>query len=410
MAVAHHLLRAGPIAEPQLVIDTCARAGDEAFSLGAWGPAVWYYDEAAKAAASIERGGGNSPIPIVELHLRAGEAAQHDVDSTAAEPHLSRAIELARAAGDLPRWARALFAQMRLRVTTSGVDADPASLRDFLDAAGDEVPELRAEALALLAEYEFTISDPEHGAATAQSSLELASSVGDERLGAYVWFSLGLQHLRTLAPARAAECFERGLAHAEAAGSTRYVIWNTGRIPVAQWQLGEIDAAVVGAERAQSLSTTHQYWAEHSLACSLGAGLAVTQGRFRDAERLAESALQTLRRTEFTVTPPSSSAPSLPVARGAATMQAPTRPSRCGAVRGAVVLDASRCSSTPSPVIVEASKRSSRRHLGATPPGRRLISSGFRRSPPKWRSAMRLETSPCSPRPSPASLRRSTRE
>ncbi len=304
MAVAHHLLRAGPIAEPRAVIDTCARAGDEAFALGAWSPAAWYYDEAAKAAATIERNGGTSPIPIIELHLRAGEAAQHDVDSAAAESHLARAIELARAAGDLPRWARAVFAQMRLRVTASGVDADPASLQDFLDAAGDQVPALRAEALALLAEYQFTMSDPEHGGATAERSLELASSVGDERLVAYVWFSLGLQHLRTLSPVRAAECFERGLAHAQAAESIRYVIWNTGRIPIAQWQLGDMAAAVEGSLRAQSLATTHQYWAEHSLACAVGAGLAVAQGRFRDAERLADSGLQTLRRMEFTVTPP----------------------------------------------------------------------------------------------------------
>ena len=301
MAVAHHLLRSGPTIAPDTLSVACARAGERAFGLGAWSLAAWYYDEAAKATE--DAGLDVEALPLVELHLRAGEAAQHDVDPLSAEPHLSRAIDLARADHDLPRWGRALFSQMRLRMTSRGIDVDPASLLDFVAAAGDDVPDLRAEALAMLAEYQFTTADTTTGIATAERALELARSVGDEVLVAHAWFAIGQQHLGTLAPAQADQCFETGLTHARAAHSARYSIWNSGRLPLARWQLGDLTSAVEACDSARSLATTHQYWGEHSLACSIATGLAVAQGRFADAERSGEEALQTLRRTDYTWTP-----------------------------------------------------------------------------------------------------------
>jgi eukaryotic-like serine/threonine-protein kinase len=304
MAVAHHLVRAGPDVPAELLADRCARAGAEAFALQDWPMAVWFCDVAARAAESLgpeARAGLPSPV---DLHLRAGEAAQHDVDVLAGETHLGRAVELARDADDVERWGRALLSLHRLRLTSTGQSPDAPSLRAFVSAAGERAPHVRAEALAVLAEDAFAAAEPAAGAALAEEARALALQVGDGVLAAHVSFATGLQHLAGLAPAAAEAAFVEGVAHATAAGSARYHIWNAGRIPLARWSRGDIAGAVAAVVDAHARAVEHQYWAEHSLTAATAAGLAAAQGRFADTEHWADTALQTLRRTEYAFTPP----------------------------------------------------------------------------------------------------------
>jgi predicted ATPase len=52
LEIAHHLVRAGPVADTDTVVAYTRRAGDQAFAVFAWGEAAHYYEAALSAAES----------------------------------------------------------------------------------------------------------------------------------------------------------------------------------------------------------------------------------------------------------------------------------------------------------------------------------------------------------------------
>jgi predicted ATPase len=150
--IAHHLVRAGPVADTDTVVAYARRAGDQAFRVFTWGDAASYY-EAALAAA--ESSGRLSVRDRAELHCWAGRAHHRDQDVGPCLPHYEQAAEAYRLAEDVRGVAHVLMETAEIQYTLASVPLgtlpDLQPLEDILAALGEGEPALRGQIFALMA-------------------------------------------------------------------------------------------------------------------------------------------------------------------------------------------------------------------------------------------------------------------
>ncbi len=312
LVIAHHLAQATPSAsaagaraEPQERRARLARyarmAGDQAFAVGAWGLAARYYD---LVLASGDGGPVTASVGRAEIHHRAATAHYRNHNNAACMANEADAIALARAAGDLRLWGAAALLSVRadLRVGAQAA-GDLSPLDEFLRAAGDREPAMRARVHALRAEKYFDLFDMENARADAARARDLAGDLDDDELTAEIEFAVGLQHLGVLELAEAVAAFERSLDHARRLEDPWLQSWGAGRLPVARWAMGDLaEAATLGTEACRIGRTTSD-WAEHALASACLAGVAAARGDFGAAERHGDESAAFYRRSDYSFAP-----------------------------------------------------------------------------------------------------------
>lgn len=274
-------------------------AAMRAAEVGAWGDAV--------AAYSLALDDGlDEGLPVEErirLYVQASHAAAADHDLESCERFSLAAVRLARELDDLDSWCAAIseLGHARVRVAPGGVAEPVAELGEFIEAAGERQPRLRARALGLMAEVSFAAFDFDAGLAYAQKARALAEEAGDDDVLAFVLFALGLQHQGRLELDDSDRCFADSVRHGDA---TRSFVsgWARARLPSTRWLRGELMDAGRAADLAEPLAEERMDWAELSLLSAWRANVAGAMGRFAAAEDLAERALALHRRSDYEFT------------------------------------------------------------------------------------------------------------
>ncbi|MCU1465047.1 MAG: transcriptional regulator [Actinomycetia bacterium] len=299
--IAHHLVRAGALAEPARLLRVCGEAADRSAAVGAWRDAAKYAAVAVDAAEQM----AHSERELTTLEFRAAHAA-HLARDVGAVQKLEAVAERARSCGAADVWGRALVHLARERVGTlqlqPAVARSLASLDEFLDLGSDD-PALRGEVHALEAELYFDLGD--FGAANRHNAAAeaCAEEAEDAELRVRIAFARGLQHLGSVELPEAKAWFERAFPLAQTLADPNPHIWCTSRLGVTAYAAADLDRAdellADAGEAARHVDNPR----ELSMADAFQTAVAAVKGRFATAELHAERALRAYREAETPFTP-----------------------------------------------------------------------------------------------------------
>ena len=298
LEIAPHLLRAGPTAQAEDVMNYARRAGDQAFSVSAWREAAHYYEGALSAAGSCGR---LSLHDRAEMHYRAGLAYYRDQDVGPCLDHHNKAIEAYRLAGDMRGLAQALMEKTHIPYRTSpyGTRVDVQALENVLQALGEDEPGLRGNIAAAISQAYRYGRQPAKAKEMAQRAVEIGQRLKDDRLCAEASFALGMAQAQTLHVRETLESWQNAVAHARRADD----LWLQGqpltRLPHILTSLGRLDEAQAIAHEAGELICTTQDWGNYSLTLSTLVCLAVARGDFATAERRTHETMLMMSRSRY---------------------------------------------------------------------------------------------------------------
>jgi tetratricopeptide (TPR) repeat protein len=297
-AIAHHLRLGGADADEARVTTWALRAGDEAWSSGAWSEAKRAYEVALGGTARRTLAAAD----LTEVVLRTGVAAYYANDDSC-PAWLREAAALAAAGDDPIRRTEALLILARFHLigtaATVGAPAPVGDLEAVLASLTDH-PGLRARVLATLADLAFVGLDHDRAAALArQAEAAMQADPDDPPTRARVRFVLGLQAMASIELADARRRFTEAVAdsddHLLLAAETRL-----GLLDLAEGRFDDaartLEAARVGERRLAS-------HAGQQLPAAALAGLEVVRGSFASAERLAAEAVALYAIQEYAFTP-----------------------------------------------------------------------------------------------------------
>jgi transcriptional regulator with XRE-family HTH domain/tetratricopeptide (TPR) repeat protein len=295
-AVAHHLSLAGPEASPADLARTARTAAEQSFAMAAWSDAAAYYDLCLTATTVA------GPPEEAYLLWRAGLAHFRNLDHREAQNRLTRAVELARTAGDERLWGRAVLALTKSRVVGGswlGADIDLEPLQDFIRNSHGDTADLRARAYSQISDAHWAMFDFPTGFQQAQLALETAAGLTDHEVTAEVELAISVQHLAALQLDEAEVHLENCRRSAARMSDTWGKGWAASRLPLLRWCRGDLAGADQEAIRAVAVASEHFDWAEASLATACRVAVAVAQGRLAQAERLGTLAHQQYLRSDY---------------------------------------------------------------------------------------------------------------
>ena len=317
-AIAHHLVEAGPFADPTTAVTWCRRAAEFARRQGAWTQAARLLSAALTFLRSPER---SSAELRCELLIELGRDRRHAGDVSGAHQALSHAIALAGELDDDPMIARAaaLFGQVTpwgSRLYGQYDSAVIAVLEAQLARVGERDPEMRARLLAALGCELYYTDRNADGERYAHEAIVLARELDDpELLGLALtnWWQASNFHHRA----------------SQARAATRETLALVGRglskrteLATRIHHLGELACLGNLADYDIELSRCRQLAADlHSPELDAHIGWATVSralfdGRWDDAERLGADAYDRMRRTSAPGTEWSRVALQVAVARG----------------------------------------------------------------------------------------------
>ena len=310
--IAAHLSRAGDAARPERVATWAVIAGDRASASWAWPEAMQAY---AIALAHLDD--TSSPSEKLGLLLKTGTAAYHAHDPSGTEL-LRRAADLARDAGDVRRWAEAIFVLARSALTEPATITNVSTYLDELDAIveaiGDGDPALRAHALGTMADLCWVSQDLDRGKPLALAAEEALMSEPPSAARANLNVNLGLHLLSELDLAGARARFERAAGDAIAAGEVAIASGARTRAAATLLAEGQLARARPFLETSRRENGRHGLWTEYEVSSAWLSAIAIAEGDFGAAERLIGDAL-TFYRTDSWVFIPQFVFPGLAVTR-----------------------------------------------------------------------------------------------
>jgi class 3 adenylate cyclase len=296
--ITHHLIAAGPVADPRAILKYARLAGHRALAMSAWGEAARYFEAALSVA---DPSGECSTHDLAVLHHQAAFAYSRDLDAGPCLEQYALAIAGYRETSDTRSLARAVAEQTQSHVLLASapygalVNVDP--LREVLATLGDGDQELRGECLATLALAYWTARKPVEAERAAREAL--ATGAGNHRLAARAYHALALAQLHSLQQEEAIASWELSREHARQADDRWLESVALQRIPAALVGLGRLAEAEAAALAACDLGREAENWAE----CSIGLGnlvlVAVARGDFQGAEDHAREALTMARRARY---------------------------------------------------------------------------------------------------------------
>lgn len=289
--LAHHFLHAALLGTAPKAVEYAARAARQAMAVYAWADAATAYEQAL-AGLGV---GGAERVRRLDLQLDAAEAMRLAGQDARARDLFRQAGHDARAAGDGIALFRAAMGYYQ--VSTQQAESDPDTARlleEALDAAGEGDSPARAFLLALLAVTQHMADGGFRHEATSIAAVDMARRLDDWQTLAV---TLLLRQFVCLGPdsttERLALCDEAlalgegrvpDYEHAAGLGRTCCFL-ERGEVPAA---IGEIESTGARADRLR-----HSYWR-----WQVGvqrAAIALLEGRFDDAARLATDALAARR-------------------------------------------------------------------------------------------------------------------
>ncbi len=297
LEIAHHLIRAGPLAPPDEVARHAAAAADRALAKCAWGEAAELLE------AALSKG---SRLPLAEraeLHRKAGQAYHSTFDTGPCLQHLHEAIEGHRVGADVTGLARALSDRVRAAVqfgmVAYGELGDVEPLEEVLERLEPAELGLRARLTGTLAESYWLAKQPARAVSLASDALAIAESAGDHELCAEISRHLALGHLQSLRVEEAGATWRAGADHARRADDLFGLEQCLVRLPISLFAAGRLGEADQTTREALDLNRIVQNRGDASLALAMLVALSVARGDFDAAEAHAHRALDLIRRVKF---------------------------------------------------------------------------------------------------------------
>ncbi|MEO6398233.1 MAG: AAA family ATPase [Tepidiformaceae bacterium] len=301
--LAHHLLEAGALAAPEAVGRAALLAGEHALGASAYGQAGRMLEAAVGRPAFVAT---LSPCERGDLLYRCGFAHYRDMSVDAARTWFEAALHTYREAGDLSGWGRALIGLLRARNAHGrlaiGESIERREYDDFMLAAGDALPAMRAAVKAMWAELLHNARSSEAGS-VSEEALELATAAGDSFTSLHACFDLARYHLARLEPAAALARNEEAYRHAQTLDDRWYHLWGLQNLSQAHFALGRLGRAEALAHETVAASREVHDWAIESLGRASLAAVALVRGDFDEAERQGAGALALYRRSDYSYTP-----------------------------------------------------------------------------------------------------------
>ena len=303
VAIAHHLRRAGELADADRVVQASLRAATHAAAVVAWGEAARAYDAAIEAAETVHEG---SSAFVALLHARSAYAHWYNHDNPGAEQHALAAVAIASRLRDLPLWVEALETLARARWSGVGMGGGQplsvAEFDDYLAIAGDRDPALSARVHRVRG---TVLLQANNAIALARPDLLRAAELvdrDDPRATSDVEFAVGALSFTELDLDRAMRSFRDAYEHVLVAGNALLRVSIVRGQAMVQWSSGDLAGAAASAHQAMELARPIAAWAECSISTAIAAGVALAQGRFDDCEELCTEAERMMRWAGYPVT------------------------------------------------------------------------------------------------------------
>ena len=288
--LAYHFAQAAPVEQPERAIDYALAAARRADRQLAWEEAAHHYRAALRARELI----GIFEDPVrAELLLSQGASEDRAGIEAAARTTFQSAAATARVLQDPSLLGRAALGFAGQWSVLGRVDeARLALLEEALEALGDEDSPLRARLLARLALELYYSGDPERRLALSEQAVDLARRLGDPRTLAAC---LDARHYALWRPENVNERLEVAAELrrvAEQTGDPELELEGAGWTVVDLLELGDIQGADIQIAAASKLAEAMQRpiwrWWTSLLRCTR----AQLDGRFEEAEQLADEALE----------------------------------------------------------------------------------------------------------------------
>ncbi len=238
-------------------------------------------------------------MPSVEQLRLAGLAAFRDHDPVVGEELLRRAVERARAVGDIEAWGAALIDHSRLVLTLSVSDIDRLALEDWASAADGRFPALHARLLGVQAEAETTSGDAASSRALAIEAIAQARRSMDPLIEAEALFASGLADYGRLQLDDAQTQFEASWQLAEEAADPWTAAWGAVRSCLVALLRSDHEQFWRAYETGRRFVEPTNIWSEGSLLEAAAAHVACREGDLASARVHGESSLQRMRRSNY---------------------------------------------------------------------------------------------------------------
>jgi len=297
LQIAHHLIRAGPLASSDEVSRHAAAAAERAFGKCAWS------DAAELLEAALSTASGLPSEQRAELHRKAGEAYFNSFDTGPCLHHLNEAIKAHQAGGDVLGLARALndrvHAIAQFGMVAYGELGDVAPLEAALCSLDPEERSLRARLTGTLAEAYWFAKQPARAVSLARDAIALAESVREYQQCAQISLYLALAHLQSLRIEEAEAAWRVGAAHARRANDQFGLSLCLVRLPISLFAAGRIADAEHATLEARELNRLVQNRGDASLNLAILVALSAARGDFDAVETHAQRALDLIRRVKY---------------------------------------------------------------------------------------------------------------
>lgn len=298
--IANHLLRAGPLADSDKVVEYARAAAQNAFSLFAWGDASRLF---AAAAERAREAGTFSERDIADLHFHAGLAAFRDVDAGPALEHLESAISGFRETNDPLGLLRAETLKARTLITIAGAPigtmVDVAGLSAAIEVLGEAEPTLAGDALWALSQCYWHAGRHEQALEAVERAFSVSRRADDPRLLTECSSTRGLIRFSRLQLADAAADLREGIRIARTVEDQWALTHPFPRFCMALVALGELGEAWSAVNDACNACSRVSDWAEHSLALSYHVTRGHLEGNFAAAETAASRVVTSARRSGY---------------------------------------------------------------------------------------------------------------
>lgn len=298
--IAHHLIRAGTVAEVEKTVQYARKAGDQAFAIFAWGDAARYYSAALSIAETTDY---LTDHEQASLHYEAGLAYFRDMDAGPCLDHYEKAVDAYRKVNNIHGLAKALIERTRCQFSIAsvpyGVLVDVEPLEQVLRELEEKDAQLKGTILGIMSGVYWHARQPDKAKEMAQNALTIGLRLQDDHLCAYARFQLGLAELQGLYVKEALESWQKSFSDARRAGAIWVQNWPLTRMPLNILRLGRLDEAErVALEGCASTRKIHD-WASYSMALAGLVTVSVARGEFAASERYTHEVLLMVSRSRY---------------------------------------------------------------------------------------------------------------
>ena len=295
--IAHHLVRAGPLADRERLAAFGRRAGDRALAASAFGDAARFY-----AAALDARADRVPPRERAELHYLIGIARYRESDAPRAIEEFERSARAYDEAGDPLGAGMAHLERTRVQISLDplpyGTLAEVEPLEKALSLCGDG-DVTRGRILSLLSGVHWTARQPESAVRRAREALGVGRRLNDDALCSEAGLALSLAQTQVLDLDDAAQSNLDAIAAAQRGDDPWRESSARSRLPLLYLWLGDLDRAEAAVGEAEMASHRIQDWASLSLALAARVSREAARGSFDSAERWCEEVLRTAARSAY---------------------------------------------------------------------------------------------------------------